>query len=77
VHTDVEAIASLIVDVDPNKGISFALIPIFDKEKVSEISCHPMLMLAILRTIFREELTEKRNEEIIRLLEQYMAKKGS
>lgn len=75
VHTDVEAIASLVVDIDL-EGISFALTPIFDKERASEISWHPTLMLAILRTIFRDELTEKRNGEIMRLLKQYVAEKG-
>jgi len=74
VHTKVRAIASLIVDIDP-EGISFQLTPIFDKEKVSEISWYPTLMLAILRRIFLDELSEKRKGEIMRFLEQYVAEK--
>lgn len=76
VHTDVSAIASLIVDTDHEAYVtSFQLTPIFDKEKVSEISWYPTLMLAILRRIFLEELSEKRKGEIMRFLRQYVAEK--
>lgn len=74
VHTYAESIAFLIVDTDREAGeLSFALTPIFDEEKVSEISWIPTLMLAVLGKIFRDELTEKRNGEITRLLKKYVA----
>lgn len=73
VHTDVSAIASLIVDIDHEAYVtSFQLTPIIDKEKVSEISWYPMLMLTILKEIFRDELAEKRRE-ITKFVSQYVS----
>ena len=72
VHTNVGAIVSLIIDIDP-EGISFQLTPIFDKEKAIEISWYPTFMLVVLTKIFRDELPKKRKGEIMRFYEQHVA----
>jgi len=74
VHANARAVASIIVDVD-HEGISFPLTPIYDREKVSEISFNPTLMMIILEKIFRDELTEERKAEIMRFIRQYKAEK--
>jgi len=76
VHTNVGAIASLVVAVHPEMAaIDFQLTPIFDKEKAIEISAYPTFMLIILAKIFRDELTDKRRGEIMRFVEKYAAEK--
>ncbi|MBA7470394.1 hypothetical protein ES707_05679 [subsurface metagenome] len=75
VHTNLRSIASLIVDIDP-EGISFQVTPIFDKEKVSEISLYPTVMLIILARIFRDELTKTRKARIMRFCKQILAEKS-
>jgi hypothetical protein len=74
VHTSPDSIAYLLVDTDDETmSMDFALTPIFNREKVSGTSWMPILMLVILGEMFRDELTEKRKEQIKRLEKQYVA----
>ena len=71
VHTNIKAIVSLVTNFnDKSTRVSFAVIPSFSKEKVTINAGYPLCMLCMLVEIFRDELTKKRREKILRSAKQ-------
>lgn len=75
VHSNIRAIMSLVVRQPETQDLRLRFGPEFDKEKMDEIADYPMLMSIVLMQIFKDELTEKRKEDIMRFLKQYRAEK--
>jgi hypothetical protein len=62
IHLDAKAMITFLPYIT-EKGAGLQLLPIFEKEKVTDFSIYPILLSSILWVVFEDELSKELRDE--------------